>query len=336
MLELPLEAATYDALMAELPALDDVEARPPDSARPAPAASARIACWNLERGRHLDVAATLLAATGASAYLLTELDWGMARSGQLHTARELARRLHCGYAYGVEFLELGLGNERERDQHRGESNAVGFHGGAILSPHELARPELVRLERSGRWFDGGFGERRVGGRMALLATLRIGATDVTLASVHLESHSDPDGRAQEFQTLLEAIDAYSPNGPGAPALIAGDINTSSFSREELRDRDGLAETLRDDPGRLLDPVSREPLFAMAQRAGYDWRACNWSDTSTQRTRSGRGRAHLDWFFCRGLSARDPEVIAAVAPGTGAPLSDHELLAVTLFVDAGQG
>ena len=58
-------------------------------------------------------------------------------------------------------------------------------------PIRSSGPALVRLSADGAWFDGDHGERRVGGRIALLATLRIDGRPVTLADVHFESHSDP-------------------------------------------------------------------------------------------------------------------------------------------------
>jgi hypothetical protein len=45
--------------------------------------------------------------------------------------------------------------------------------------------------------------------------------------------------------------------------------------------------------------------------------------------SARGLLKLDWFFARSLSCRDPAVVEAVHPGTGAALSDHEAIAVTV-------
>jgi hypothetical protein len=125
----------------------------------------------------------MLAATGAPVLLLSELDQGMARSGQRHATRELASRLGCGYAFGVEFLELGLGDVREREAHAGVENAVGYHGGAILSSSAFVETALVRVERSGRWFDGVLGERRVGGRIAVLCRLSLGGRELAVASV---------------------------------------------------------------------------------------------------------------------------------------------------------
>ena len=84
----------------------------------------------------------------------------------------------CGYAYAVEYLELGLGDAEERRSIEGDSNEVGYHGNAILSRAPLERPALLRLEASGGWFDGQRGEQRIGGRMAVLATVAMGGRDV--------------------------------------------------------------------------------------------------------------------------------------------------------------
>ena len=271
----------------------------------------------------------MLRASGAEALLLSELDVGMARSQQRHTARELALRLGLGFAFGVEFLELGLGNAAERERSAGEENAVGYHGGAVASARPLERPVLVRLDAGGDWFDGRRGERRVGGRIAVLATLRVAGAPVTLASVHLESHGDPGLRDAQMAALLEALDAYA---PGAPALIGGDVNTHSLGSKELEDRDALARALRADPSRLAEPVAYEPLFARLEDAGFERRACN-AGLPTERRRgeegSRRGTLRLDWFFARGLDCSAPEVLAALDPATGEALSDHEAIAVTI-------
>jgi endonuclease/exonuclease/phosphatase family metal-dependent hydrolase len=326
ILELGLEPQLHAELLAEFDFLGDVECAPGPSAAPS-SSSARVACWNAERGRAFDGASALLGVQHADWLLLTELDLGMARSGQRHVARELAEELACGYVFGIEFVELGLGSEAERQRHAGSENLVGQHGAAILSPHPLRDPELVRLEDSGRWFDGELGERRVGGRMAILATADLGGIDLTLASVHLESHSDPEERCAEFAVLLDAIER---RAPGGPALIGGDLNTSSLARADLVDRERLARALERDPDRLRHPVRHEPLFSLAERAGYDWRACNRLELATHRVAtpgpSSRGSLRLDWFLCRGLVARDPAVVAAV-DASGAALSDHELLSL---------
>jgi endonuclease/exonuclease/phosphatase family metal-dependent hydrolase len=311
---------------AAYPGLRELEVAAPPAERPPLEGAARIAFWNAERGKFLGASAALLGGLDAAAWLLCELDLGMARSDQAHTARELARRLGAGYVFGVEFLELGLGDAWERRQHAGAFNQAGLHGAAILSPYPLERPALVRLSADGAWFDGEHGERRVGGRIALLATLRIDRRPMTLANVHFESHSDPQGRAAQMALLLDAIDAYD---DAQPVLLGGDFNTSTASRGWARGT-GKRQTL--PPARLLDPVPHEPLFEIAAGRGYDWRACNTLGVPTQRTRpDGTPRppfGRIDWFFSRSLVASDPQTVPAVDTAGGA-ISDHELLLVSV-------
>jgi endonuclease/exonuclease/phosphatase family metal-dependent hydrolase len=328
ILSLPVSGESFArALAGQVDLFDRLEVAPPPRAREAPLEGpARIAFWNVERGKFLDASAKLLRGLDAAAYLLCELDLGMSRSGQAHTARELAQRLSAGCVFGVEFLELGLGDAFERSWHAGEVNEAGLHGAAILSAFPLERPALARLERDGRWYDGANGERRIGGRIALLATLRISGRPVTLVDVHFESHSDPAGRAVQMERLLDAIDAYA---EGQPALIGGDFNTSTLSRGWAR---GSGEKPVLPEERLLDPVPFEPLFEVAAARGYDWRAGNTPGVPTQRTRPDGtpppplGR--LDWFFSRGLAISDPRTVPAI-DDAGAAISDHEALVVTV-------
>ncbi len=231
--------------------------------------------------------------------------------------------------FAVEFLELGLGDERERAALVGRTNRLGYHGAAILSSFALSRPRIVRLERSGDWFDGERGERRVGGRMALLATICVGGRDVVFAAVHLESHSDPGQRSAQASTLLAAIDEYDAN---APVLIGGDLNTFSLAHGMIADRPALTDALERDPGRWSRPEPHEPLFEAARRAGYDTGACNVPGVGTQRLAhlepSSRGPLKLDWLLSRGLACRAARVMDAATP-QGRALSDHELLEVTV-------
>jgi endonuclease/exonuclease/phosphatase family metal-dependent hydrolase len=326
----PRDRAEHARLLAELGFDAALDAAP--ASRPHPPRDAlRVVAWNLERGRHVDESAALLAAAGADVLLLSELDWGMARSGQRHVARELAERLGCAYAYGVEFLELDLGGERERAACAGQSNSVGFHGNAVLARGELASARLARLERRGDWFDGARGERRVGGRCAVLAQVAAGGRPVTFAAAHLDSHGTRAGRAEEMRALLDAIDAY---GSDAPALIGGDLNSFSLDLAEIGDRERVAAALREDPARWSHPVPHEPLFALAAGRGYEWAPCNAPGVATLRHVTGdgsaRGALKLDWFLCRGLDTSAPRVLEAVGAG-GRALSDHEPIAVEVRV-----
>ncbi|HEY8060200.1 MAG TPA: NUDIX hydrolase, partial [Acidimicrobiales bacterium] len=92
----------------------------------------RVVAANLERGRRLDDWVTLLTAAEPDVILTSEADGGMARSGNRYVARELADRLGMAFVFAVEFVELSLGGEDERDQLPADAaNEFGVHGGAI-------------------------------------------------------------------------------------------------------------------------------------------------------------------------------------------------------------
>ncbi len=327
LLAQPRSAAAHrQALARHADLFDRLEVRPPPDANPAPSGPVTVTFWNVERGRHVAALARRLAAQHGAAHLLCELDVGMARSGQRHAAGDLASALGCGYVFGVEFLELGLGNRREQADHVGKINHAGLHGAAILSPCRLARPALVRLGADGAWFDGERGERRVGGRIAILATLRIERQPVTLACVHLESHGDPQQRAGQTRLLLDMIADYAPQ---QSVLIGGDFNTSTISRNWSRGG-GIRPALPRE--RVMNPVRFEPLFDLLRERGYEWQAANDLQRPTQRWHPGEEKpgalGKIDWFFARGLDL----LATATRPALdedGRTLSDHELLSVTI-------
>lgn len=76
--------------------------------------------------------------------IMSEMDIGMARSGNIHTTRKLAYRLKMNYAWGLEFVELTNGNKEEQEMTRGKENALGLHGNAILSRCPMYDPKIYR------------------------------------------------------------------------------------------------------------------------------------------------------------------------------------------------
>ncbi|MBV8393539.1 MAG: endonuclease/exonuclease/phosphatase family protein [Alphaproteobacteria bacterium] len=324
----PVTPEAFRAAFARLQALHAVETAA-SAVQAAPKDRLRVVFWNAERLKYLAPSIRLLGGLGADLLLLCEVDLGMARSGNRHTVAELGKALGHGYLFATEFVELDLGDARERAWHKGESNLAGLHGAAILSRLPLRRPALIRLETSGRWFDGVFGERRVGGRSALACEVEIAGEPVLMVSVHYESHTDAADRLLSTKVLLDTIDAHAPE---RPVLIGGDFNTSTFTLAEKRDLDLQARALAADPDRFLDPTRYEPMFRHLSERGYDWTRCNVLGAATQRTRPDGtppppfGR--IDWLFSRGLEAAEPAVIAAV-DANGVAISDHEALAVTI-------
>lgn len=328
VLSAPVVETSFRTAFDSFAALHAVEVRAPEAPRKL-GAHARIAFWNAERLKYEAASARLLAGLEADVLMLCELDLGMVRSGNRHTIRDLADTLGQGYVFGAEFVELGLGDLREQKAFAGQANSAGLHGGGFVSGAALERPALVRLETSGRWFDGAFHERRVGGRIAMLAEIRLADARVLLASVHYESHTGPADRLLQTEKMLDEIDAHS---PGVPVLIGGDFNTNTHEREERAVPGTVEKSLAADPRRLQAPMAYEPMFDLLKRRGYGWNACNDMDAPTQRTRpDGTPKppfGKIDWLFSRGLKCSTPATVAAV-DSKGDAISDHEVLAVTI-------
>jgi endonuclease/exonuclease/phosphatase family metal-dependent hydrolase len=302
-------------LIAHLACLHEVESHQHAAAQQRTPLSGwvRVVAWNAERGGDAPRAAELLRNCAGDVLLLSELDSGMARTGDVHVARVLAELLGTGYGYGVEFVELVGDNTR------------GLHGNAILTAARLEDPAVMRLGGEGAWFKAGSTEPRVGGRMAVLATLEVDGTPVRFASTHLENMTEPNGRAAQLETLLQAI------GPGPePAVVAGDLNTFGVALEELSDRAAVRRMRARAPVRFTWPVDTEPLFEVARAHGFTWTDANVAAPTTSHDPLGlpdHVPLKLDWILVRGLEARRPAVTSCDG------LSDHEVVSVAVRVPA---
>ena len=320
--------AEHDRIARNVTALTAIEYRPPESFV-APRRPLRLAAWNAERLKYGSASAALLRPLDLDVILLSETDVGMARSGNRHTTAELAGALDMGYAYGVEFVELGLGDDREREWHKGQRNHVGLHGNAILSRLPLQDLALIRLDSGGRWFQdrvngkGSGVQRRLGGRMALAGRIATDDGDFVIVSLHLESDSDANGRAQQMTRLLHAINGCYGN---VRMVIGGDCNTAALPEVD-------AERPEDSRGWFHRCDAYEPLFGVMQQGSFGWRSAN-DMAATQRMRpDGRPLPpfrRLDWLFTRGLTPSEPRTVAAV-DDQGAAISDHDVLVVDISI-----
>jgi endonuclease/exonuclease/phosphatase family metal-dependent hydrolase len=323
----PLDRQTHWRYFDSLPALREIELGG-EPVRESAQRSLRVAVWNVERLRHVDAVVEILSADLPDAVLLSEVDNGMVRSGNRHGLAELSRRLRHTYAYGVEFVELGLGDPEETAANSDQQNALGFHGNAVTSAIRLRRPFMVRLEADGGWFGPQRGQQRVGGRMAIGAQIELAGRPVTVVSVHLESNSNPAGRKMQVTHLLDVIEKYDAD---APVLVAGDFNTSTIDRTRDRDLEFQRAELVANPARLVAVEAYEPLFQEMASRGFDWRAGNIQGRPTERPQPGRPTrpmGKIDWIFTRGLQATAPAVVPALRKD-GSPISDHDCLLVTV-------
>ncbi len=311
----------HGRLLADLPCLREVAHCEP--AQPsAPSGWVRVAAWNVQRGRHPGQLAARLASCEADVVLLSEVDSGMARTQNVDVTDAIATQRRAGFVFGVEFVELGLGDPLEQAVAGGLENERGLHGNAIVTQAPLHDPDVIRLPGVGLgWFADDSPQPRVGGRMAVVATVAIDGISVQLASTHLENRTDPGHRAEQLESLLSTLDARSGRGP---AIVGGDFNTLGASYEALFDRSRVRALRQANPTRFTWPVSPEPLFEVARAHGFEWTEANVAAPTTDHDFLGRPNhvpLKLDWLLVRGLVARRPAVVAAGG------LSDHNLVSV---------
>ena len=184
----------------------------------------RVGEWNAERGANWDIFPTFYP--NSDIIILNEMDWGMARSGNIDTTKEMANHMKMNYAYGVEFMELTNGNGREINDTVGQSNLIGYHGNVVMTRWPIIESRILRLhplydllfeeKTSGQ----AKGERRLGGRMALFTLIRTDTIgDVLAISVHTHSGSKKQFLKDDATLICKETQKYSTTN----VIIGGDI-----------------------------------------------------------------------------------------------------------------
>jgi endonuclease/exonuclease/phosphatase family metal-dependent hydrolase len=293
----------HENLLHSLPTMNAVEVSGQPSAAGALAFPFTVAAWNLERCLFPEASAAHIAATGASVVLLSEMDDGMARTAQRNTTADVARELSMHYAYGVEFIELGLGSDTEREFCQDDFNARGLHGNSLMSSVALGQPFLIRLWGERIWLNHDPDQLRIGERCAIGAIIETTSGPFVAVSTHLESVATSAYRERQMKDLIDAIEAAFPN---LPILIGGDFNTGNHAGGDFE---------------------AEGLFAMSAARGFT-RHGGPIDQMTTRpsliTRWPERAMKLDWFLSRGLEISTSAIVSSL-DGDGRPLSDHDLI-----------
>lgn len=295
--------AAHDAVLATLPEMSSIEIGGEPSSREPLSFPFTVAAWNLERCLFAPESAAHLAATAAPVVLLSEMDNGMARTGQRHPTAEVAAILQMQYAYGVEFIELGLGSDTELEFCSDDFNAKGFHGNALMAAVPLRRPFMLRLWGERLWFMDGGDQPRVGERFAIGAVIETEAGPFVAVSTHLESATSAPYRERQVKELIDVLDEAF---PGMPVLIGGDLNTGNHAGGDFE---------------------AEGLFAMSAARGFTRHGGPIELTTTRPsliTRWPERAMKLDWFLSRGLKIGESRVISSL-DANGRPLSDHDLI-----------
>ena len=319
-----LEGASQEEVMARIPQFSQAEIHnlvPPPAG--APGALATLV-FNMERGVYLeelgDFLETCPEVRPFDIILANELDDGCLRSGGKDTTLELAKRLGMNAVFGLEFIELVNGGDPK-----------GFHGNAIFSRWPIRRARAVRLPEQYNWyFDR---QRRIGGRLAVLAELDVAGRPVGVGTIHLENRTHGPGRQVQLEAVLAAAEAMF---PGMPVLLGGDLNTNTF---DGRDKDAI-QAVAGSPElqrRCLEDVADwEECLPAAAEAGY--RLLPDRVAATRRKPlpgGGHLDLRLDWLLVRGLETGESRTVStrkedcgfalpgsALAAFTGEELSDH--------------
>ena len=319
-----LEGASQEEVMARIPQFSQAEIHnlvPPPAG--APGALGTLV-FNMERGVYLeelgDFLETCPEVRPFDIILANELDDGCLRSGGKDTTLELAKRLGMNAVFGLEFIELVNGGDPK-----------GFHGNAIFSRWPIRRARAVRLPEQYNWyFDR---QRRIGGRLAVLAELDVAGRPVGVGTIHLENRTHGPGRQVQLEAVLAAAEAMF---PGMPVLLGGDLNTNTF---DGRDKDAIQESAGRPalPRRGLEEAAAwEGCLPAAEAAGY--RLLPDRAVGTRRKPlpgGGHLDLRLDWLLVRGAEAAESRTIStrredcgfarpgsALAAFTGEELSDH--------------
>jgi endonuclease/exonuclease/phosphatase family metal-dependent hydrolase len=321
--------------------------------------------WNLERGIRLDGILKTLSSdeqfANKDVLLLTELDHGMARSGNRFVAREIADALGINYAFAPLYIPLQKGSGVEAAM-EGE-NTLSIHGLGMFSPHPMKNIHAVPLPNGKDKMWGK--EKRLGWLRALVADIDHPGGPFRAVTVHLDVHCSREHRRRQMQIVLDHLDTLEP----LPTLIGGDWNTTTYNaqnatrailgywRRVMMGIRNVAYNHFPHPDRYFERA----LFAELTGRGYEYQSLNEAGAGTLHYEvasiekntnlrdwvpewcfpfifwaagrvGGRVSVRLDWFAANGLklaAGSRPQTLGSLVDDEGRPLSDHDAIAVDL-------
>jgi len=183
--------------------------------------------WNIERGNiFAGITQALLNHPDLKEkdlYLLTELDYGMARSGNRFVARELAQKLKLNYAFVPVYIALQKGSGVESAV-EGE-NTRSIHGLAMFSRYPMKNVHNLPLPNGKDKMWGK--EKRLGYLQALIADIEHPTGIFRAVTVHLDAHCSRAHRHLQIKLVLDHLDTL----PKLPTVIGGDWNTTTYNAQ---------------------------------------------------------------------------------------------------------
>jgi endonuclease/exonuclease/phosphatase family metal-dependent hydrolase len=325
--------------------------------------SVRALAWNIERGTQFNGIREALKNNpklkDRDLFLLTELDYGMARSGNRFVAKELADALQLNFAFAPVYIALQKGSGVEEFAEGENENSI--HGLAMFSRYPMKNVHAIPLPNGKDKMWGK--EKRIGHLRALIAEIEHPAGAFRAVTIHLDAHCSREHRRLQMKIILDHLSTLSP----LPTLIGGDWNTTTFNsqnatrailgywRRVLMGVKNVVKNHYPHPDRYFE----KGLFGELGKRGFEYKDLNeigagtihynvesiekntnlrdwvpewcfpfifWAANRVGGTVSGR----LDWFAGKGIQlAPDtkPETIADLVDGSGNPLSDHDAITV---------
>ena len=325
--------------------------------------SASALAWNIERGNIFEGIVDALEKhedlKDKDALLLTELDYGMARSGNRFVAREIADRLKLNYAFAPVYIALQKGSGVESEA-AGE-NTRSIHGLAMFSKWPMKNIHAIALPNGKDKMWGK--EKRLGYLRTLFADIEHPAGTFRAVTVHLDAHCSRAHRHRQMKIILDHLDRL----PPLPTLIGGDWNTTTFNAQNAtrailgywrRVMMGVKNVVTNHyphPDRYFE----KDLFREVEARGYEYKTLNelgagtihYDVSSIEKNTNlrdwvpewcfpfifwaanrvgGRVSGRLDWFAGKGLclaAGTRPKTVGNLVDDTGTPLSDHDAITV---------
>ena len=331
--------------------------------------SIRATAWNIERGICLPGIIRVLqehpVISESDVLLLTELDYGMARTGNRFVAREIAEALAFNYAFAPCYIALNKGSGVEVDA-SGE-NTQALHGNALLSRYPLHRAHSIALPNGKDKLKGK--EKRLGCQRAVVADVEHPRGLIRAVSLHLDAHSTQRHRQRQMRLVLDHLERLE---PALPVLIGGDWNTSTYnSRRAVYSIFGFWRRVMMGSSYFIrnhyphpDRWFERHLFRELESRGWNYRDLNepggctlhydvkdiavnknmadwvpeWCFYFLQRAlekHQGRASLKLDWFAGKEVvvdPTHRPSVVGDLRDSEG-PLSDHDPIVLD-FMPAG--
>ena len=326
--------------------------------------------WNIERGCVFDGIVDALSnhveLRGKDLFLLSELDHGMARSGNRYVAREIAEKLELNYAFAPVYIALQKGSGVEAAV--AGDNAESIHGLAMFSRWPMINVHTVALPNGKDKMWGK--EKRLGFLRALFAEIRHPLGNFHAVTVHLDAHCSRAHRRRQMRIILDHLEKLAP----LPAIIGGDWNTTTFnSQNSTRAIMGYWRRVFMGPGNVAknhlphpERYFERPLFRELENRGFEFRRFNELGVGTlhydvgsieKNTNlrdwvpewcfpfifwaanrvGGKVSGRLDWFAGKGIDLAEgakPKTIGGLMDALGTPLSDHDAIALD-FVLSGR-